>query len=91
MTIKGIVRAWRDPVFRSALSAAERAGLPDNPAGMIELHGTALDVVAGASVAAGSTGSTGTGSASGSGSGSGSGKSSKSHKSHKSSKSGKSH
>ena len=83
MTVEKIVRAWRDPLFRSGLGTAERALLPDNPAGMIELHGTALDAVAGASAVAGS-GSSGTGS-------SRSGKSSKSHKSGKSSKSGKSH
>src|SRR5204863_466213 len=58
MTVKNIVQAWRDPLFRSGLSATERAMLPDNPAGMIELHGTALDAVAGAS------GATGTGSGS---------------------------
>jgi len=50
-------------MFRSALSAAERAQLPDNPAGMIELHGAMLDAIAGASGATGS-GSTGTGSGS---------------------------
>jgi mersacidin/lichenicidin family type 2 lantibiotic len=54
MTVEKIVRAWRDPLFRSSLDGAERALLPDNPAGMIELHGTALDAVAGASAAAGS-------------------------------------
>jgi mersacidin/lichenicidin family type 2 lantibiotic len=78
MTVEKIVRAWRDPLFRSGLGAAEQALVPDNPAGMIELHGTALDAVAGASGVAG-TGSSGTGTGS-----SGSGKSSKSHKSHKS-------
>ncbi|MCG5444042.1 mersacidin/lichenicidin family type 2 lantibiotic [Micromonospora sp. NIE79] len=30
------VRAWTDPVYRSGLSDAERADLPDNPAGLIE-------------------------------------------------------
>jgi len=77
MTVTDIVRAWRDPVFRSALSDAERAQLPDNPAGMIELDGTVLEAVAGGSGAAGS-GSSGS---------SRSGGSSKSQKSHKSSKS----
>ena len=81
MTVQHIIRAWRDPLFRSGLTEAERALVPDNPAGMIELHGTALDAVAGASGVAGS----GSGSASGSGSSkSGSSKSSKSHKSSKS-------
>ncbi len=75
MTVNNIIRAWRDPLFRSGLTEAERALVPDNPAGMIELHGTALDAVAGASGAAGS----------------GSSKSGKSSKSSKSSGSNKSH
>jgi mersacidin/lichenicidin family type 2 lantibiotic len=74
MTVQHIIRAWRDPLFRSGLTEAERARVPDNPAGMIELHGTALDAVAGASGVAGSGSSA-------------SGKSGKSSKSSKSSKS----
>ena len=77
MTVQHIIRAWRDPLFRSGLTEGERALVPDNPAGMIELHGTALDAVAGASGVAGS----------GSTKSSASSKSSKSSKSHKSSKS----
>jgi len=83
MTPEIVVRAWKDAQFRSTLSQAELAQLPGNPAGMIELSGTALDAVAGGWATEGS----------GSGSG-GSGKSSKSGKSHKSDKShksGKSH
>ena len=64
----------------AALSQEERNQLPNNPAGMIELSGTALDAVAGASGAVGS-GSNASGS---------SGHSSKSSKSSGSSKSGKS-
>jgi len=82
MTPEIVVRAWKDPQFRSTLSQAELAQLPGNPAGMIELSGTALDAVAG--------GWADEGSASGSGSGKSS-KSGKSHKSSKSNKSGKSH
>ena len=67
MTIKNIVRAWRDPMFRSTLSADEIGQLPANPAGLIELQGSALDAVAGASGATGS-GSSGTGKSSKSGS-----------------------
>ena len=82
MTVKDVVKAWRNPAFRSMLSAAERAQLPGNPAGMIELSGTALDAVAGG----GGRGH----------SGKSSGKSGKSHsgksgKSSRSGKSGKSH
>ena len=83
MTVKDIVRAWRDPLFRSSLSETDRAQLPENPAGMIELHGTALDVVAGASDVGDGSGSGSSGS-----SGSGSSRSSKSSKSSKSHKSG---
>jgi mersacidin/lichenicidin family type 2 lantibiotic len=47
MTIQQIVRAWTDPAYRASLSDAERQALPENPAGMIDLTGTALDLVAG--------------------------------------------
>jgi mersacidin/lichenicidin family type 2 lantibiotic len=74
MNVKNVVKAWRNPAFRSTLSATELAQLPGNPAGMIELSGTALDAVAGG----------------GHGSGKGSGKSRNSGKSSRSGKSGKS-
>jgi len=61
MVLKDIVRAWRDPVFRASLSEAQRAQLPENPAGMIDLSGTALNAVAGGC-------GTGTGTSCGSGS-----------------------
>jgi len=32
-----IIRAWKDPNYRNSLSEAERAALPANPAGIIEL------------------------------------------------------
>jgi mersacidin/lichenicidin family type 2 lantibiotic len=32
-----VIRAWRDPEYRASLSEAERAALPDHPAGLIEL------------------------------------------------------
>ena len=37
MSAKNIVRAWKDEDFRSSLTAAERASLPANPAGIAEL------------------------------------------------------
>jgi mersacidin/lichenicidin family type 2 lantibiotic len=46
MTLTDKIRAWREPAFRNTLSEAERLQL-ENPAGMIELSGTALDAVAG--------------------------------------------
>ena len=47
MNIADRIRAWKDPVFRASLSTPEMAQLHDNPAGMIELTGTALDLVSG--------------------------------------------
>jgi mersacidin/lichenicidin family type 2 lantibiotic len=48
-----IIRAWKDPEYRLRLSAAEKALLPDHPAGSIELTDAALAVVAGGRQAAG--------------------------------------
>ncbi len=42
-----VIRAWKDEEYRRSLSAAERAALPKNPAGMIELDAADLDSVAG--------------------------------------------
>ena len=42
-----VVRAWRDPEYRSSLSDGQRAMLPDNPAGSIALSDLELDSVAG--------------------------------------------
>jgi len=42
MKVNDIVKAWRNPAFRSRV-----AELPENPAGMIELNGTDLDLVGG--------------------------------------------
>ena len=37
MANQQVIRAWKDPAYRNSLSEAERAGLPVNPAGSIEL------------------------------------------------------
>jgi mersacidin/lichenicidin family type 2 lantibiotic len=42
-----IIRAWKDETYRNSLSAAQRAALPANPAGAIELTKAELDAVAG--------------------------------------------
>ncbi len=42
-----IIRAWKDEGYRLSLSDAERAQLPDNPAGLIELTDAQLGAVAG--------------------------------------------
>lgn len=42
-----IVRAWKDEDYRLSLTDAERAALPANPAGAIELSDADLGAVAG--------------------------------------------
>jgi mersacidin/lichenicidin family type 2 lantibiotic len=42
-----IIRAWKDPEYRHSLDEAERALLPDHPAGVIELTDADLDAIAG--------------------------------------------
>ncbi len=42
-----IVRAWKDEAYRQSLSDAQRAALPQNPAGMVELSAADLDSVVG--------------------------------------------
>jgi mersacidin/lichenicidin family type 2 lantibiotic len=41
------IRAWKDEDFRLSLSNAERASLPQNPAGPIELSDAELGAVGG--------------------------------------------
>ena len=50
MTIKNIIQAWTDEEYRLSLSEAERALLPDNPAGQIELAETGLQGASGVKV-----------------------------------------
>jgi len=47
MSKANIIRAWKDEAFRLSLSAEQRAALPANPAGAIELADAQLDNVAG--------------------------------------------
>jgi mersacidin/lichenicidin family type 2 lantibiotic len=47
MSNNNIIRAWKDPVYRNSLSEAERAVLPANPAGSIEISDADLGNVAG--------------------------------------------
>jgi mersacidin/lichenicidin family type 2 lantibiotic len=35
MSKQDIIHAWKDAAYRDSLSAAERAALPDNPAGAL--------------------------------------------------------
>ncbi len=56
MSHQNIIRAWKNEEYRNSLSDAERAQLPENPAGLIELPDEELDAVAGGSVFSGSCG-----------------------------------
>jgi len=47
MSYRDIIRAWKDPNFRNSLNAAQRALIPDNPAGLIELSDDDLKHAAG--------------------------------------------
>jgi mersacidin/lichenicidin family type 2 lantibiotic len=38
MKPEDIIRAWKDEVYRASLNEAERAQLPEHPAGLIELE-----------------------------------------------------
>ena len=37
MSKNNVIRAWKNEEYRNSLTAAERAQLPENPAGLIEL------------------------------------------------------
>ncbi|WNG24166.1 mersacidin/lichenicidin family type 2 lantibiotic [Cystobacter fuscus] len=43
-----IARAWRDPTYRESLSEEERASVPSNPVGGIELTEDELSLIVGA-------------------------------------------
>jgi mersacidin/lichenicidin family type 2 lantibiotic len=47
MSNQDIIRAWKDEDYRLSLSEAERALLPEHPAGLIELAGAEIDGVDG--------------------------------------------
>jgi mersacidin/lichenicidin family type 2 lantibiotic len=47
MSPKDIIRAWKDEEYLSSLSASERADLPPDPAGAIELSDRDLGDVSG--------------------------------------------
>ena len=48
MTNEEIIRAWKDEDYRNSLTDEQRALLPPNPIGAIELTDDDLDAVAGA-------------------------------------------
>jgi mersacidin/lichenicidin family type 2 lantibiotic len=53
MSSEKIIRAWKDLEYRLSLSAAERAQLPDHPAGLVGLTAKELSPVAGGFLPAG--------------------------------------
>jgi mersacidin/lichenicidin family type 2 lantibiotic len=60
MSYQKIIRAWKDLEYRLSLSEAERALLPDHPAGVLVVPEEELHMLAGASAAAcGTIGTTG--------------------------------
>jgi mersacidin/lichenicidin family type 2 lantibiotic len=50
MSVEKIIRAWKDEDFRQRLSAAERALLPEHPAGLVDLTAAELDALTGGRV-----------------------------------------
>ena len=47
MSAINVVRAWKDEEYRRSLSELERAQLPPNPAGLIDLSDAAMEDVSG--------------------------------------------
>ena len=47
MSKQQIIRAWKDQAYRRSLSAAERAALPENPAGRVDLDALTAAELAG--------------------------------------------
>ena len=47
MSIEKVIRAWKDADYRESLSEAERALLPQHPAGLVNLADSDLDAAAG--------------------------------------------
>ncbi|HEY9634723.1 MAG TPA: mersacidin/lichenicidin family type 2 lantibiotic [Coleofasciculaceae cyanobacterium] len=47
MSNEHIIRAWKDAEYRMSLSEEERAQLPENPAGLIELTDAEMGFIGG--------------------------------------------
>ena len=47
MSKHNIIRAWKNPAYRNSLSETERAALPPNPVGAIEISDEDLGKIAG--------------------------------------------
>jgi mersacidin/lichenicidin family type 2 lantibiotic len=53
LTVQEIIRAWKDKNFRDNLSDEQRAQLPANPAGLVEIGDEQLLQVTGARASGG--------------------------------------
>jgi len=47
MSKQEIIRAWKDETYRKSLSAEQRAALPENPAGVIDLTDADMEAIVG--------------------------------------------
>ncbi|MCA9190011.1 MAG: mersacidin/lichenicidin family type 2 lantibiotic [Pirellulaceae bacterium] len=47
MNMSDVIRAWKDPSYRASLSAEQRATLPANPAGAIDVTQNELNTIEG--------------------------------------------
>lgn len=47
MSTRHIIQAWKNPAYRNSLSSEERAALPANPAGSVEIAAEDLGKIAG--------------------------------------------
>ncbi len=48
-----VVRAWKDPKYRRSLTDAQRASMPEHPAGPVELTDDELKVAGGLAIGGG--------------------------------------
>lgn len=51
LTNLDIIRAWKDAEYRNSLTDAERAALPENPAGLMRVSNQELENVVGGATA----------------------------------------
>jgi mersacidin/lichenicidin family type 2 lantibiotic len=50
MSKESIIKAWKNPEYRKSLSASQRAGIPENPAGVMALSDDELERAVGGGV-----------------------------------------
>ena len=50
LSVQDIIRAWKDKNFRNSLSEEQRAQLPANPAGLVEIDDEQLVQVTGGGI-----------------------------------------